>query len=121
MSYARRFPSHWKPFTVRIADVSTQDNEWVHPNIRGKLKAVSSVLKGAITGADSTITVEIGGVAVTGASLTIAYDGSAAGDIDTAFPTALNSFTEDQGLNVKTNGSSSTAMPITVTLWVEPT
>lgn len=120
MGYPVQRPLHWVPFVVKFTDVSAPGSEWVHPNMSGRIKALSSVLHGAITGADSVITVEIGGVAVTGATLTIANASSAAGDVDTAVPSALNTFTADQPLEVITSGASSTTAALTVTLWVEP-
>jgi hypothetical protein len=122
MGYPVQFPAHWKPVVVTFTDVSAATSLWVHPGFRGKLKQISSVLHGAITGADANITVEIGGTAVTGAALVIANASSAAGDIDgPAIASALNSFTEAQALEVITDGASSTTMPLTVTLWLEPT
>lgn len=121
MGYPVQLPLTWKPMTVRFTDVSAPGSVWVHPGFRGKIRKLSSVLHGAITGADSVITVEIGGTAVTGATLTIANASSAAGDVDTATPTALNSFTEDQPIEVITSGASSTTAILEVTLWLEPT
>ena len=121
MAYPVQFPLTWKAVTVRIADVSTAASVWVYPGFNGKIRKVLSVLHGAITGADANVTVEIAGTAVTGAALVIAYDGSAAGDVDTATPTAANYFTSDQPIEVITDGASSTAMPLEVTLWLEPT
>jgi hypothetical protein len=106
--------------TVRITDVSTADSEFIAPGFRGKIRKVVSVLKNAITVADSNVTVEISGTAVTGAALVITASGSAAGDIDTATPTALNSFSDTQFIRVVTDGASTTAAPLTVTLWLEP-
>lgn len=120
MAYPVQFPLTWKPVTVRIADVSTAASVWVYPGFRGKIKKVFSVLHGAITVADANVTVEIGGTAVTGAALVIATAGSAAGTVDSATPTALNTFTESQPIEVITDGGSTTAMPLEVTLWLEP-
>jgi hypothetical protein len=121
MGYPVQFPSTWVPVVVRIADVSTADSEYISPGFRGKIKKVTSVLKNAITGTNSAVTVEISGTAVTGAALTITQSGSAAGDIDEATPSALNSFTEAQYIRVVTDGASTTTAPLTVTLWLEPT
>lgn len=121
MGYPVKFPAHWKTLSVRIADVSTAASVWVVPGFRGKIRKVLSVLHGAITVADANVTVEIGGVAVTGAALVIATSGSAAGVVDTATPTALNSFTGDQAIEVITDGASTTAAVLEVTLVLEPT
>jgi hypothetical protein len=120
MGYPVQFPAHWKPFVVRITDVSTASSFWVHPGINGKIKHASSVLYGAISGAPSVITFEIGGVAVTGLTVTITHTSSAAGDVDTATATALNSFTADQPIEVVCSGASTDTAIAEVTLWVEP-
>lgn len=121
MGYPVQLPLTWKPMTVRIADVSTAASVWVHPGFNGKIRKVTSVLYGAISAAVANITVEIGGVAVTGAALVITHTSSAAGDVDTATPTALNSFTSDQAIEVITDGGSTDAAILEVTLWLEPT
>jgi hypothetical protein len=104
MGYPVQRPAHWKPFTCRVTDVSTPSSFWVHPNISGKIKEVSSVLYGAISGAPSVITFEIAGVAVTGATITITHTSSAAGDVD----------------SVVCSGASTDTAIAEVTIWVEP-
>lgn len=121
MGYPVQLPLTWKPMTVRIADVSTAASVWVYPGFNGKIRKVISVLHGAITVANANVTVEIGGTAVTGAALVIAASGSAAGVVDSATPTALNTFTSDQPIEVITDGGSTDAAALEVTLWLEPT
>jgi len=60
-------------------------------------------------------------VAVTGAAIVIANSGSAAGVIDESTPTALNSFTSAQPLEIITDGASSTTAICSITVWLEPT
>jgi hypothetical protein len=120
MAYPVQYPAHWKPFVVRVTDVSTASSTWVHPGINGKIKHVSSVIDGAIATAPSVLTFEIGGVAVTGLTVTITHTSSAAGDVDTATATALNSFTSDQPIEVVCSGASTDTAIAEVTIWVEP-
>ncbi|MDP1137032.1 hypothetical protein Q6325_30845, partial [Klebsiella pneumoniae] len=54
--------------------------------VAGDIALIQSVISGALTVGDATLTVSIGGVAVTGGALTIAQSGSAAGDVDSAEP-----------------------------------
>jgi hypothetical protein len=121
MAYPVQRPFTWKAFTVRVTDVSTPSVFWVHPNINGKIKEVSSVLYGAISGAPSVITFEIAGTAVTGATLTITHTSSQAGDVDTATASAANYFTADQPIEVVCSGASTDTALAEVTIWVEPT
>mgnify|MGYP003417934546 FL=1 len=101
--------------TVTIADVSTAEVVYLYLPFAGTLNTVGTVLQNTITGADSTVTVRnhSGGSAGT---LTIAYSGSAAGDIDTLTPVSNNTFTAGQKISVETNGNSTTASKLFVTL-----
>ena len=56
------------------------------------------------TTADAAFTFEIGGTAVTGGAITVAQSGSAAGDVDTAEPTAANRVEEDGTIEMITDG-----------------
>lgn len=101
--------------TCRIDDVSSAGSTWVVPGFSGRIEKITTVLHGAIGTADVDISTEIGGTAVTGGTVTIAYTSSAAGDVDTAEPTAANVFTDEQPLEVITDGASSNAVAVTVT------
>ena len=106
--------------TVKMDDVSTAGSTWVVPGFQCRIKKITSVISGAITNANAAITTEIGGVAVTGGALTIATAASAAGDVDTAVPTALNVVSVDQPVEIITNGGSTGTVSATFTLECEP-
>lgn len=101
--------------TVDIDDVSTAASFWVVPGFAGRIEKITTVLHGAIGTADADVSTEIGGVAVTGGTVTIATASSAAGDVDTAVPTAANVFGEEQPLEVITDGASTNTVKVTVT------
>ena len=61
------------------------------------------------------ISFEIGGTAITGGGITVTQSGSAAGDVDTAEPTAANRVEEDGSIEMITNGASSNAVKLLVT------
>jgi len=107
--------------TVEIDDVSTAGQVYVVPGFRGKIKKIWTALNGAIATANAVLTAKIGGVAVTGGAVTIATASSAAGDVDSATPTALNSFTEGQAIEIETNGASTNTVKVVVTLELEAT
>jgi len=109
-----------KIVNVDIDDISSAGSSWVVPGIAGTIKKVTTVLYGAITTGDAVVTLEIGGVLVTGSSVTIANAGSAAGDVDSATPSALNVVTAIQPIEVITDGGSTVAQKVTVTLEIEP-
>ncbi len=92
--------------SVDMTDISSAGSVWVSPGRACTFKRLVSIINGAITVGDAVITTQIAGVAVTNGSLTIANAGSAAGDVDTATPTALNVLTSAQGLEIVSDGGS---------------
>ncbi len=78
--------------TVLLEDVSTASTAYVVTHRAGNIVKIYSVLFGAITTADATLDFAIisdgttnavsGGTGVTGATITIAFSGSASGDVD---------------------------------------
>lgn len=107
--------------TTRLTDVSTASSAFVAAPCAGKVIAIYSVLTNAITGANSALTTEINGVAITGGSWTVAYSGSAAGDRDSATPTAANTVAAGDALEAITDGASSTASALDVTFVIQRT
>ena len=106
--------------TVTMADVSTASSVWVTAPVGCKFSKLYSVINGAIATADAAITTEIGGTAVTGGALTITQSGSAAGDVDSATPTAANTLTAGQALEIITDGASTNTIIATYTVELTP-
>lgn len=77
---------------------------------------IHTVISGAIAAADKVLTASIGGVAVTNGVVTIANAASAAGDIDTATPTANKSISAGAALKLAATGASTGAARIQVTI-----
>jgi hypothetical protein len=104
-----------------MADVSAASSAWVASPVRGYIKRIRGILHGAITGADSTITAEINGTAITGISITVANTSSAAGDSYSDEPTALSTSFVNPGddIEIISNGNSSTTMPMSWTVEIE--
>ena len=105
--------------TVKMTTVSTAGSTWIVCPVKAKINKIYSVLNGTIATADAAITVEIGGVAVTNAGITIAYSGSAAGDIDSSTPTAKNVVNAGQAIEIITSGASTNAIAADFTLVME--
>ena len=101
--------------TSTIADISTASSTFVPVPDGGKVIKIFTALQGAIATANAAITFEIGGVAITGGAITVTQSGSAAGDIDTAEPTAANEVAEDGSIEMITDGASSNTIKLVVT------
>lgn len=102
-----------------ITDVSTAGSYWVVAPEGGTISKIYTVLHGAITGANSALSFELAGVAVTNGGITVTQSGSAAGDVDTATPTALNTVTAGQAIEMITDGGSTGTVAVTVTFLIK--
>lgn len=102
-------------------DIGTAESAWLVSPIAGTISNWWTVLHGAITGADETCTLELGGTLVTGSSITVANSGSAAGTVDTAAPTAANTVAAGGAIEVITAGSSTGATKATFIIEITPT
>lgn len=109
-----------KLVTVAIGDVSTAGSVFVVPGVAGTIIGISNVIDAAITVADAVLTFEIGGVAVTDAAITIATAASAAGDVDQSTPSALNTITAAEAIEVVKDGGSTTTSLGVVTFEILP-
>ena len=78
--------------------------------------AIYSVINGAIITLPAAITTEIAGVAVTGGAIDIIVAGSAAGIVDSCTPTALNTVTAGQAIEIITDGGSTNTVIATFTV-----
>jgi len=101
---------------VRIDDISTAQSVWVVSPIAGEIETIYSVIDAAITTADCGLTAEIGGTLVTGSAVTITQSGSAAGDVDSATPTAAKTVAAGGAIEIITDGASSTAVAANITI-----
>lgn len=104
-------PLNEKTVWAYSADISTASSAFAVAGVRGKIIKMGSVIYNAITGADSAMTSKISGTLITGGSWTITQSGSAAGDVDTANPTAANFVNEDDNIEFISDGASSTTCP----------
>ncbi len=116
--------SHKQPtvaLNVEIPDISTAASVWVVAPLAGVIEAVYTVIDTAITTGDAIITLELSGTLVTGSSITIANAASAAGDVDSASPSALNVVAAGGAIEVITDGGSTVASKANVTLLIRGT
>ena len=107
--------------TVNLPDISTAKSVWVVAPFAGVIESIYSVIDGAITTTNCGLTAEIGGVLVTSSGITIAFSGSAAGDVDSSTPSALNVVTAGQAIEIISDGLSDTNTDATITLVIRGT
>ena len=105
--------------TARLEDVSTAKSVFVVPGIAGTISKIYSVIDGALGTADCGLSFEIGGVAITSGGITIAFSGSAAGDVDSSTPSALNTITASQAVEIITDGASTNTVNATITFVID--
>lgn len=104
-----------------LDDISTAGQVYVVSPVAGDISAIYSVIDGAIATADATLTAKIGGTDVTGGAITVTQSGSAAGDVDSATPTAANAVTAGQAIEIETDGASTNTVPVSLTIVITPT
>ena len=95
--------------TTHYDDLDTTTSHFVVSPIAGTITKIYSVIDQAIALADTTLTAKIGGVAVTNGVITIAYSGSAAGDVDSCTPTAANSVSAGTAIEFVSGGQTNTS------------
>lgn len=101
-----------------ITDISTAGSAWVAAPVAGDISLIQTIINGAITTGDATITAEINTTAVTGSSITIANSGSAAGDVDSSTPTAANTVAVGDSIEIITDGGSTNTVSAVVNIHI---
>ena len=120
MGYPYKPTNQAKFVTIRIVDVGTAETVMFAPGFNGKIKRITSCIAGAITGSDSGWKAQIGTTDVTNGGATVTVSGSAAGDVDQAIPTGLNTFTPTDHIRLVNDGNSTGAAVMMVTFELEP-
>jgi len=101
-----------------IADVSTAGQIFVPIPIGfdGEVVEVRTALNGAIITADVDLTLKVNDVAMTNGVVTIPFTGSAAGDVNSAFPTGVNAVRVGEAIEIETDGASGNTVEVFGTL-----
>lgn len=94
-----------------IADGSADATYYLVCPHAGTIVGIWSVIDGVVGTADITITAKIGATAITNGVITITQSGSAAGDVDSCAPTALNTVTAGQAINLTVAGGGAGGSP----------
>lgn len=101
-----------------LADVSTASFVLVPIPFNVKIQSIKYTLGAAITGADSVITVTRGGGGAAMGTQTIAFTSSAEGTSFTQTPSGNDTITATTHnyIKIATDGASSTAVPLYITI-----
>jgi hypothetical protein len=105
--------------THNFEDISTARSAWIVAPFAGTLSKIWSVVDGTTSVAACVFTFELGGTAVTGGTLTIA-SGAVAGTVDSATPSALNTVTAGQAIEIISDGGSTGTVAATLSFEIVP-
>lgn len=105
---------------TRLPDISTAGSAFAVASHAGKITKITSVINGAIATANGALTFEINGTAITGGAITVTQSGSAAGDVDSSIPTALNTVAVGDTLEVITSGAPTNTVTADITFEIDP-
>ena len=103
-----------------IPDVSTAAAIFLMSPVAGIISSISTKLGVAITTADATLAAKVNAGTTMG-GITIAYSGSAVGDLDTLVPTENNTVAVGDWIRIDTDGGSTVTSPVSVTVEISPT
>lgn len=101
--------------TVYFADIGTASSIYVPIPQNCTLNTVTTAIQNATATADTVLTVANYALTTIG-TITIAFSGAAAGDIDTLTATTNNTFLANTFLKITTDGGTSTTTPALITL-----
>lgn len=101
--------------TAFIADIGTAQNVYVPIPFACTLSRVDTILGGAITTANSTLTLTKNGASSMG-TITITQVGSAEGDLDSLSPVSNNTFVQGDYVKIANDGNSTGPQPLGITL-----
>lgn len=108
------FPTY--TLNVRISTLDTATSYYVVSPYNGVLIAAHAVIEKAIATANSVITPSIAGVDITTGIVTIPFTGSAAGNVVSVAPSALNSILAGQAIKFAVGGTTTGGSPCALTL-----
>ena len=87
--------------------------------VAGTITSIRSVIDGALTTGNATLTAAIGATPVTNGVITITQAGSAAGDADSAAPSAANVVAAGDVISITPGGTNDAARTAAITLLIE--
>jgi hypothetical protein len=103
---------------TRLDNVSASGTAYVVAHTTAKVKAAYAAIDGAIATGNATLTMSINGTAVTNGVITITQSGSAAGNMYSCTPSALNTVKEGDVISFVQGGTSTGTVKAYITIVV---
>jgi len=103
-----------KYFIVDMTTISSAAVVYLPSPVAGTITKITTIINGAIATADAILTGRIGSTAITGGAVTIPFSGSAAGQVNSATPTALNTVAVGNNINFTSNNASTNTVRATI-------
>lgn len=88
--------------------------------VAGTIAKIQSVISGALTVGNATLTAAINGTPVTTGAITVTQAGSAAGDVDTVTPTAANTVAVGDVITITAGGTNTASETAQVMITITP-
>lgn len=107
--------------SVHEADISTAGSVWIPSPCTGTVTKIHTIIDGVIATANAGITFEINGTLIAAGAITIAYSGSAAGDVDSSTPSGARTLAIGDKLECITDGASTNTIKVTYMFTIAPT
>jgi len=102
-----------------LVGANTQTKHLVSP-VAGDIAKIYSVIDGALTTGNATLTAAINGVAVTTGAITVTQAGSAAGDVDSVTPSAAKTVAVGDVISITVGGTNDAAKLAQVSILITP-
>lgn len=100
--------------TVDMTNISSAAVVYLPSPVAGTISKITTIINGAIATANAVLTGRIGSTAITNGAVTIPFSGSAAGQVNSATPTALNTVAVGSNINFTANNASTNTVRATI-------
>lgn len=100
--------------TLDITNISSAAVVYLPSPVAGTISKITTIINGAIATANAILTGRIGSTAITGGAVTIPFSSSAAGQVNSATPTALNTVAVGNNINFTANNASTNTVRATI-------
>lgn len=112
------YDTETRTLTMKLDDISTAGQVYIPCPYTGTVTNVYTVINGAIATADAVLTVKNNAGTSMG-TITVANASSAAGDKDSLAPSANNTVTAGDSIEVETNGASTNTVEVFIAVEVQ--